>query len=65
MRRSYSFIATTVRFTGEQPCETPAPLLPGVDLAEAAPHPQPSGPTAESRSPYARLKALARKWFSQ
>jgi hypothetical protein len=65
VRRSYSFIVTTVRLTGEQPCETPGGILPGVEVAGAVPHPQAPAPVAEGRSVYTRLKALTRKWFSR
>jgi hypothetical protein len=64
-RRSYSFIATTVRLAGEQPCEAPAGLLPGAGVAGPVPPPQAPSPSAESRSLYGRLKALAKKWFSR
>jgi hypothetical protein len=64
MRRSYSFIVTMVRLTGEQPCESSGGWLPGLDIAETGTHPPASSPPAEKRSPYARLKALAKKWFS-
>ena len=64
-RRSYSFIATTVRLAGEQPCEAPAGLLPGAGVAGPVPPPQAPSPAAESRSLYGRLKALAKKWFSR
>jgi hypothetical protein len=65
MRRDYSFIVTTVRFTGEQPCEAPGGLLPGAEVAGPGPHPPAPAPAAENRSLYARLKALAKKWFSR
>jgi hypothetical protein len=65
IRRSYSFIVTTVRFTGGQPCEAPGGVLPGPGVAGPGPHPQAPGPAAENRSLYARLKALAKKWFSR
>jgi hypothetical protein len=64
MRRSYSFTDTTVRFAGEQPCEALGRVLPGTEAAAVGPPPQaPSAP--ESLSLYARLKALAKKWFSR
>ena len=65
MRRDYSFIVTTVRFTGEQPCEAPGGLLPGTEVAGPGLHPPAPAPAAENRSLYARLKALAKKWFSR
>jgi uncharacterized protein YgiM (DUF1202 family) len=64
-RRSYSFIVTTVRFTGEQPCEASSGLLPGAEVAELGAHPPASTPAAENRSLYARLKALAKKWLGR
>jgi len=64
VRRTYSFIVTTVRMTGEQPCEAPGGLLPGADVAGSGAHPQ-AGPVAEHRSLYSRLKALVKKWFSR
>jgi hypothetical protein len=65
MRRNYSFIVTTVRFIGEQPCGAPGGLLPGAEVAGPGAHPQAPSPAAENRSLYARLKALAKKWFSR
>jgi hypothetical protein len=65
MRRDYSFIVTTVRFTGEQPCEAPGGLLPGAQFAGLSPHPQAPNRAAENGSLYARMKALAKKWFSR
>ena len=65
VRRNYSFIQTTVRLTGEQPCEAPSSLLPGAGVAGPGLPPQAPRPAAESRSLYARLKALAKRWFSQ
>jgi hypothetical protein len=65
MRRSYSFIVTTVRFTGEQPCDPPGGLLPGTEVAGAGSHPPVPTPPIENRSLYARLKALAKKWFNR
>jgi hypothetical protein len=65
MRRSYSFVVTTVRFSGEQPCDTPGGILPGVEVAGAAPHLPAPPPVAEDRSLYTRLKALTKKWFSR
>jgi len=65
VRRLYSFIQTTVRLTGEQPCEAPSSLLPGAGVAGPGLPPQAPRPAAESRSLYARLKALAKRWFSR
>jgi len=65
VRRNYSFIQTTVRLTGEQPCEAPSSLLPGAGVAGPGLPPQAPRPAAESRSLYARLKALAKRWFSR
>jgi len=65
MRRSYSFVVTTVRFTGEQPCETPGSVLPGAQVAMPSAQPVAPTPKAENRSLYARLRALAKKWFSR
>ena len=65
MRRNYSFIVTTVRFTSEDPCEAPSGLSPGADVAGPVPPPRAPGPAAQDRSPYARLRALAKKWFSR
>ncbi len=65
MRRSYSFIVTTVRFAGDQPCEAPASFLAGTGAAENA-RTQPIVPTpAENRSVLARLKAAVKKWFGR
>ncbi|HXM44919.1 MAG TPA: SH3 domain-containing protein [Bryobacteraceae bacterium] len=63
MRRNYSFIVTTVRFTGEQPCEAPGGLLQGAEMAGSGTHPHPPTPAAQNPSLYARLKTLAKKWF--
>jgi hypothetical protein len=69
MRRNYSFIVTTVRFIGEQPCESPGGLLPGAEVAVLdpllGPHPPSPAPVTENRSFYAHLKAMAKKWFSR
>jgi hypothetical protein len=65
VRRSYSFIVTTVRLTGEQPCEAPGGVLPGVEAAGLGPAPQTASPPPAKLSLYARLKALAKKWFSR
>jgi len=50
VRRNYSFIVTTVRFTGEQPCAAPGGLLPGAEVAGLGPHPKAPSPTVENRS---------------
>jgi len=63
MRRSYSFVVTTVRFTGQQLCETPGGVLPGAEVAGNSPHAPAPGPVAESRSLYARLKVMVKKWL--
>jgi hypothetical protein len=65
MRRSYSFIVTTVRLTGEQPCQTPGGIQSGAEVTGPSPHPQVPAPVAENRSVYARLKALAKKWLGR
>jgi hypothetical protein len=65
MRRSYSFIVTTVRFTGEQPCEAPGAILPGPEVAGAGAPAQAPGVLAGNPSFYARLKAAVKKWFSR
>jgi hypothetical protein len=65
MRRSYSFIVTTVRFAGEQPCQSSGDLLPGAVAAATGPASKSPSPAAENRSGYSRLKALAKKWFSR
>jgi SH3-like domain-containing protein len=65
VRRTYSFIATTVRLAGEQPCEAPVSLLPGAGVAGPGPSPPAPSPATASRSLFARLKALAKKWFSR
>jgi hypothetical protein len=65
VRRSYSFIVTTVRLAGEQPCEAPGGLLPGTDVAAPGALPQGPVPALEKPSFYARLKALAKKWLSR
>ncbi|MGA2591698.1 MAG: SH3 domain-containing protein [Bryobacteraceae bacterium] len=63
IRRSYAFIVTVVRSAGQQPCEAPASIL-QTDGAKA-PSPQSPTPAAGSRSLFARLKALAKKWFNR
>jgi hypothetical protein len=64
-RRNYSFISTTVRLAGEQPCEAVERLLPGTGVTgQVAPSQAPS-PAAGSRSFYGRLKAMAKQWFSR
>ena len=65
MRRSYSFMATTVRLAGEQPCEAAAVLAPGAGRAVPGPVPQAPAPAAGNRSLYDRLKALVKKWFGR
>lgn len=65
MRRSYSFIVTTVRFTGEQPCEASAAVLSGAAPALKAPVAQISSPAPETRSLSMRLKALVKKWLGR
>jgi hypothetical protein len=65
VRRSYSFIVTTVRLAGEQPCEAPVNLLPGAGVAAPGPSRQAPSPAGAKASLYARLKALAKKWFSR
>jgi SH3-like domain-containing protein len=64
VRRSYSFIVTTVRLAGEQPCEPPASLLAGPAGAESNSSPKAPSPPAGS-SLYARLKTLAKKWLGR
>jgi hypothetical protein len=64
-RRNYSFIVTTVRFIGEQPCEPAGGLLSGAEVAKSGANPPAPGPATENHSLYARLKALAKKWFSR
>jgi len=65
VRRNYSFVVTTVRFTGEQPCETPGVALPGAEIAGPSPPAPLPSPAAQNASLYTRLKALAKKWFSR
>jgi hypothetical protein len=65
VRRSYSFIVTTVRLTGEQPCEAPGGVLPGAEATGAGPAPQAPTPAAENRSLYARMKAMVKGWFGR
>jgi hypothetical protein len=65
MRRSYSFIVTTVRLAGQQPCEAPGGTLPGVDMAGPGARPQSPSPAQGNPTFYARLKALAKKWFGR
>ena len=60
VRRTYSFIVTTVRLSGEQPCQPAANGLPGLEVAGTAPQP---GRTPASHSLYARLRAMLGKWF--
>jgi hypothetical protein len=60
MRRSYSFIVTTVRLSGEQPCEAPAGLLPGTVVAGNGPAP----PAPETGGLSSRMKAITKKLFS-
>jgi hypothetical protein len=65
MRRAYSFIATTVRLAGEQPCDAPGGLLPGAGVAGPVSPPQAPSPAAESGSLYGRLKAWLKKRLSR
>ena len=65
MRRSYSFIVTTVRFASEQPCEAAGNVLPSVETASSGNVSPPPQPPAEHRSFIARLKAAAKKWFGR
>ena len=65
VRRSYSFIVTTVRLAGEQPCETPGGALPGAEVAGSSLHPPAPPPAAENRSLYARLKGIVKKWLGR
>jgi hypothetical protein len=64
MRRSYSFIVTTVRFNGELPCEASGGGAPGA-VAGVAGVPAPSPGASEKPSLSARLKAMVKKWFSR
>ena len=64
MRRSYAFNVTTVRFTGEQPCQA-APGPPAAEAAVNSPTPLTTRPAAGRRSLYARAKALVKKWFGR
>jgi hypothetical protein len=65
VRRTYSFIVTTVRLTGEQPCEPPGGVLPGAEATATGPAPPAPPPAAENRSLYARMKAMVKKWFGR
>jgi hypothetical protein len=65
MRRNYSFAANTVRLIGQQPCETPTSMLLSAGIPGSGPLPQPAGPSAQKPNVYARLKALAKRWFSR
>ncbi len=64
VRRDYSFIVTTVRPAGEQPCGAEANVL---TAAAASPMNQAAqgAPPVPQGSLYARLKTLARKWFGR
>jgi len=63
MRRSYSFVSTTVRFTGAVPCQPAGTELTGDEVAGAAE--TSPGPPAAPQSLYARMKAMVKKWFSR
>jgi hypothetical protein len=65
MRRAYSFIVTTVRFTGEQPCEAADNILSGAGVPLSGPIPKAAGPAVEERSILARLQAMAKKLFGR
>ena len=65
VRRTYSFIVTTVRFTGEQPCAATGGVAPGTEVAGPVASPPAPGPAAGNRSLYARMKAAVKKWFSR
>src|SRR5450755_831685 len=65
MRRAYSFIVTTVRFTGEQPCEAAGNILSGAGVPLRGPIPKAAGPAVEERSILARLQAMAKKLFGR
>ncbi len=60
-RRAYSFIVTTVHFSGEQPCESPATQV----AATGIPGSSLPSPTAASLSMFGRLKATVKRWFSR
>ena len=65
MRRSYSFLVTTVRLAGEEPCAASGDILaPGQMPAKADAEPRPQAP-AEHPSLFARLRSFARNWFKR
>jgi len=64
VRRTYAFVVNRVSLTAEQPCESPGSLALGQEIAESRSQPDTSAaPPPRHRSPYARLKALARRLF--
>jgi hypothetical protein len=65
VRRSYSFIVTTVRFTGEQACEAPGSAPPGAEAAGTGGTPPGAPAAAENRTFWGRIKASVKKWFSR
>jgi len=64
VRRSFAFIVNVVRFAGEEPCAAAGNLLAGSAVGSGLQIPPPGAPPAD-RSLSARLKALAKKWFSR
>jgi len=64
MRRNYSFVVTTVRYIGTQPCAPAENVLAGLgNIPAGSPAQTPAAPQ-EKPSFFARLKATVKKWFS-
>ncbi|HTQ57011.1 MAG TPA: hypothetical protein VMI94_21230 [Bryobacteraceae bacterium] len=61
VRRSYTFAANMVRASGQQPCEAAENVL-GSPSTSGPGSRTPAAPVG-NRSLYARLKAIARRWF--
>jgi hypothetical protein len=63
VRRSYAFLVNIVRAGGQQPCEAVENILGGQGVEAPSGKTPASQPAPSDRSLYARLKALAHKWF--
>ena len=65
MRRNYSFTVTTVRFTGEQPCEAAGGPLSGLASLEPGATAPAANTAHESQSISAKIRTLLKKWFGK
>ncbi|HUO28112.1 MAG TPA: SH3 domain-containing protein [Bryobacteraceae bacterium] len=64
-RRTYSFVLTTVRLAGEEPCSASGNILaPGQAATHGDLPPHPPAPAVHP-SLFARVRSLARNWFKR